>query len=342
MSDTTYASIKSTHPVATLMRVRKEQRNMPGQRIDGHTLALAIEGGGMRGVVSGGMVAALEELGLLNCFDVVYGSSAGAISGAYFIAHQARYGVTIFYDNINNNNFIDFRRYFTGRAVMSLEFLLDDVCIYQKPLDVKALLSSPIPLRPIAASISTLKSVVFDELTDAKTLFDALRSSARIPVVAGAPVSFRGDKFLDASVVESIPFRTAQKLGATHIMALLTRPKGLRRQGPSWLDRHVIAPRLRTYHPDLPAAFLRRADKYLEELKEIEDAAKPGAPLPVLPVQIPASAATVRSNEKARTLLVAGAMDGFMAVYDSLGLPAPFLTEVITPVSKISKLSPPR
>jgi predicted acylesterase/phospholipase RssA len=36
------------------------------------------------------MVAALEQLNLLNSFDAIYGSSAGAISGAYFHASQAR------------------------------------------------------------------------------------------------------------------------------------------------------------------------------------------------------------------------------------------------------------
>jgi len=41
-----------------------------------------IEGGAMRGVVTSGMVAGLEHLGLLASFDVIYGTSAGAYQRA--------------------------------------------------------------------------------------------------------------------------------------------------------------------------------------------------------------------------------------------------------------------
>jgi predicted patatin/cPLA2 family phospholipase len=99
------------HPVAQLMLERQRQHSKPLKRKDGRTIALVIEGGGMRGVISGGMVAALEQLGLLDIFDVVYGSSAGAIAGAYFLAGQARYGTTIFYERLNNSRFINFRHF---------------------------------------------------------------------------------------------------------------------------------------------------------------------------------------------------------------------------------------
>lgn len=49
------------------------------QRDDGRRVALAVEGGGMYGVVAAGMVSALEELDLLHAFDDIYGTSAGAI-----------------------------------------------------------------------------------------------------------------------------------------------------------------------------------------------------------------------------------------------------------------------
>lgn len=53
-------------------------------------VGLAIEGGGMRGCVSAGMVAAVSTLGLMDSFDAVYGSSAGSLVGAYAIAGQVR------------------------------------------------------------------------------------------------------------------------------------------------------------------------------------------------------------------------------------------------------------
>src|SRR4051794_4948860 len=98
------------HPTAKLLLDRRLAGSRPGARSDRRRVALIIEGGGMRGVVSAGMVAALEQLELQEVFDGVFGASAGAVTGAYFIAGQARYGTTIFYEDINNRKFIDLTR----------------------------------------------------------------------------------------------------------------------------------------------------------------------------------------------------------------------------------------
>src|ERR1700754_2635751 len=79
---------EGTHPVAAVMRERRLAGWRPGARTDPHCVALVLEGGGMRGVVSAGMVAALERLELTDAFDVVVGSSAGAINGAAFLARS--------------------------------------------------------------------------------------------------------------------------------------------------------------------------------------------------------------------------------------------------------------
>jgi hypothetical protein len=48
------------HPVLELLAARAERAGQAGAVTDGGCLALAIEGGGMRGVVSAGMTAAIE------------------------------------------------------------------------------------------------------------------------------------------------------------------------------------------------------------------------------------------------------------------------------------------
>jgi tRNA-binding EMAP/Myf-like protein len=59
------------------------RRSKPSKRTDGIKLGLAIEGGGMRGCVSAGMVTCLHHLGLADAFDAVYGSSAGCLVGKH-------------------------------------------------------------------------------------------------------------------------------------------------------------------------------------------------------------------------------------------------------------------
>lgn len=50
----------------------------------------------MRGCVPAGATAAINFLGLNDAIDVVYGSSAGAMVGAYFVSRQYS-GVQIYH-----------------------------------------------------------------------------------------------------------------------------------------------------------------------------------------------------------------------------------------------------
>ena len=74
--------------------------------------ALLICGGGMRGVYGAGVVMALHQLGLADCFDVVVGISTGAAIGGYFLAgeEQSQLGTSIYYNECLNG-FINFWRW---------------------------------------------------------------------------------------------------------------------------------------------------------------------------------------------------------------------------------------
>lgn len=80
------------HPVLQLLHERRQNKSpltpTTESRPDGFKVALVVEGGGMRGCLSAGMVAAIHYLGLEDTFDVIYGSSAGTVIGAYFNTRQ--------------------------------------------------------------------------------------------------------------------------------------------------------------------------------------------------------------------------------------------------------------
>ena len=78
-------------------------------------IALVLEGGGMRGAVAAGMVSALEDLGMSDAFDSIYGTSSGAIAGAMFLARQSTMGVDTYCEDLVNGPFIRYRRVLSGR-----------------------------------------------------------------------------------------------------------------------------------------------------------------------------------------------------------------------------------
>ncbi len=177
----------------------------------------------MRGVISAGMVWALEDLGYTQAFDAVYGSSAGAINAAYFLAGQAGLGTTIYFEDINNRSFIDLSRALLGRPIVNLGFLLDDVARHRKPLADSRSSARPTPLSVLATDVDTRSSVAFRDFRRRQRLFGALRAGATMPVVAGGPFEYGGRRLLDASLREPIPLPTAEAHGHTHVLVLLTR-----------------------------------------------------------------------------------------------------------------------
>ena len=76
--------------VVDVLRARREEGSRPGARSDEHRVALAIEGGGNRAAYSAGMCLAIDELGLTDSFDAVYGTSGGALNAAWLLTGEAQ------------------------------------------------------------------------------------------------------------------------------------------------------------------------------------------------------------------------------------------------------------
>ena len=87
---TTTSMEQQQHQVLQLLAERFHSGSTPGNRAANDTarLALSMEGGGMRGAVSAGMACCLAALGLCDALDVIYGSSAGSVIGAYMVSRQ--------------------------------------------------------------------------------------------------------------------------------------------------------------------------------------------------------------------------------------------------------------
>jgi predicted patatin/cPLA2 family phospholipase len=200
-----------------------------GERADGHRIALVVAGGGMRGAYAGGMAHALDDAGLGGCFDVVYGSSAGAYIGAALLVGDGRGAAHIFFEDMACRAFADPRR--AGRApVVSLDHLLDHIMAVSKPMPWERL--ADVPLRVVATAADDLTAHVLEPRTPAEWKL-ALRATAAIPVVAGPAVELHGRRWIDGSVAEPLPVLRAVRDGATHVLALLNRTvPELRRADP--------------------------------------------------------------------------------------------------------------
>ncbi|KAK3233826.1 hypothetical protein CYMTET_55900, partial [Cymbomonas tetramitiformis] len=205
---------------------RASAGSKPGKRKDPYKLGLLVEGGGMRGVVSAGQLIVLHSLGLRDCFDACYGSSAGAMNLTYFLSGQPE-GALAYAEDLANKDFLDLRRLLSSkesvRPSMDLSILLDDVMDVLKPLNWDAILSSPVPLKVVATSLDAIDSVLLENFESVEDLKLCLRGSANVPVVAGPPVEHRGHRLVDAMFFEGTPLKSALQDDCTHMLVLSGR-----------------------------------------------------------------------------------------------------------------------
>jgi predicted acylesterase/phospholipase RssA len=224
----------TTHEVLQAVASRARSGSLPGQRDDGLRIALAIEGGGMRGAVSAGMALALYEHGLVRAFDAVYGASAGAITGAWLLSSRPE-GLLGWAEPSYAKALIRWSALLRGRPVVDIRTLIEVVYQTEFPMDFASVLASPVEYHPLATDAATGESTDLRPLvSNPAELRLALRASASLPFLAGPPVELHGRRFYDAGVAESIPFRMALGHGATHVLVL--RSRGLPASGPGALS----------------------------------------------------------------------------------------------------------
>jgi predicted patatin/cPLA2 family phospholipase len=203
---------------------RRAVGSAPGARTDPHRVVLVIEGGGSRAAYSTGMIGAIHELGLTGCFDAVYGSSAGALNGAWLLCGRAPEAMAGWTAPGVMRTVMSTRRTLRGGPVVDLDYLINVLYTDVMPIDFAGVLTSPVSLHPIATDVTDGGSVdLAPHIRDVATLKRALRASSCLPVIAGPPVELDGRLFLDGGVAEPVPIRRALADGATHALVLRTR-----------------------------------------------------------------------------------------------------------------------
>jgi predicted patatin/cPLA2 family phospholipase len=279
------ALLSMPHPVIQALHERP-----PGARI-----ALVVEGGGMRGAVSGGMVLALGELGFALGFDAAYGSSAGALNALWLISGRVETGIPTWVDPKWADELIRRRRLLLGRPVVDVAGLVGTRYEQLSPGLFAAAFAAPTALHPLATDVATGQAVdLHAYIKDPPSLQRAVQASATLPLIAGPPISLAGHRFLDAGLTAAIPIRAAIADGATHVLVLRSRLHGDTTAPPQGRGAAVTARLLRRLDAAVATAFLTRAEGELrdEALLARHDAdpaltphvlsirAAPGSPVP--------------------------------------------------------------
>ena len=227
------------------------------------TSGLILEGGGMRGVFTCGVLDCLMDRGIR--FPYTIGVSAGACNGLSYMSSQrgrARYSNI---DLLEKYRYISFKHLIFKGNIMDFDLLFDDFPNRIIPYDYPALAACEERYEMVTTSCRTGRACYFEEKNDPDRIIDIVKASSSLPFVS--PISYvDGEPMLDGGIADSIPLLRARELGFDNNLVVLTRNKGYRKSnGAIHLPPFVYG-----RYPQLREAIRRRNVLYNEQLALVE------------------------------------------------------------------------
>lgn len=188
--------------------------------------ALVLEGGGMRGIFTIGVLDNFMDRGIR--FPYIIGVSAGACNALSYMSNQRGRAKFSNIDMMEKYNYIGFRHLVTQGNIMDFNLLFHKLPEELYPYDYDALACCPERLEVVTTNCITGKANYFEEKNDPKRVIDIVKASSSLPFVC--PIAYvDGVPMADGGVADSIPVERAMSQGFTRPVIVLTRNKGYRK-----------------------------------------------------------------------------------------------------------------
>lgn len=225
--------------------------------------ALVLEGGGMRGVFTSGVLDAFMKHDLT--FPYIVAVSAGACNGMSYVSHQPRRARISNIDYLARYKYIGLRHLVTQGCIFDRELLYDKFPNQYLPFDFDTFFSSPMTFEMVTTNCLTGQPMYLSERHDRQRALDIVRASSSLPFVSKI-VDVDGIPMLDGGIVDSIPLQHAIDMGHPTNVLVLTRNRGYRDTGKDMKIPRFI---YRKY-PRLRVALSRRLAAYNAQLEYVE------------------------------------------------------------------------
>lgn len=236
---------------------------------------LVLEGGGVRGIYTAGILDVFMEEGLH--FDGVIGVSAGAIHGCSFLSNQKGRSIRYYKKYSRNFRFMSLRNWLLTGNVVDTKFCYHDLPNALDLYDYDAFNRSETPFYVGCSNVETGKPEYL-RVTDMKEQIDYLRASASLPYFSRI-VEIEGKKYLDGGCTDSIPVEAFQKMGYARNVVILTREAAYRKS-PEQVQLAKLSYRK---YPAFVSALQNRHTSYNARVARITEMEKAGSVFVIRP-----------------------------------------------------------
>lgn len=244
--------------------------------IDTTNIGLVLEGGGMRGVFTCGVLDYFMDNNI--AFPYVIGVSAGACNGLSYMSKQRGRAKYSNIDLLAKYKYIGLKHYIKKGNIMDFDLLFHEFPDNIIPYDYKTYFTSPFRFEMVTSDCLTGKAVYFEEKSDKSRVIDIVKASSSLPIMC--PIAYVDNMpMLDGGICDSIPVARAQNQGFKKNVVILTRNEGYRKEGkdikvPSFIYRK---------YPAMREALSNRNSLYNSQLELIEQLEAEGSVFVIRP-----------------------------------------------------------
>ncbi|WP_169726172.1 patatin-like phospholipase family protein [Atopobium fossor] len=262
--------------------------------------ALVIEGGGMRGAYTSGLLSVLLEEHIY--FSYVCGLSAGASCAVNYVARDLERMRRGFVDVADDPRAGGPKSLLTGRGYFDSEYLYNAANLQATiPLDWETFKANPAILRIQSFERDTGRTVVWGRkhMQTLQDTLDVVRASSTMPGLMN-PLEIDGQVMYDGGlgVGAGIPLHIAQDDGQTRFFVVASRPEGYVKPAMQGMQHSAVGHMFGNY-PFLRDAILTRAQRYNAAMEHLAKLEQEGRAFVVRPLNMRISNTTLNREELA-------------------------------------------
>ncbi|MDH6304415.1 putative patatin/cPLA2 family phospholipase [Parabacteroides sp. PF5-5] len=231
---------------------------------------LVLEGGGMRGVFTAGVLDYFMDNEIR--FPYTIGVSAGASNGLSYGSWQRGRSRFSNIDLLNTYNYIGWKHFLRGKGIIDMEYLFNIYPDKYYPFDYDTFFRSPSRFVIVASNCLTGEAEYFEEKKDPDRLLAITRASCSMPVLC--PITYvDGVPMVDGGVCDAIPLQRAMIDGYEQNVVVLTRNKGYRKKDKDFKLPAFIYRKYPAIREQLRLRY-RRYNEVLDYIEQLESEGK--------------------------------------------------------------------
>ena len=230
---------------------------------------LVIEGGGMRGIYTAGVLDFFMEKDLY--FDDCYAVSAGACHAVSYYSKQIGRSLKVTLDYIHDKRYCSVNSLIKTGDLFGVEMLYNRIPNELVLYDYDTFNKFKGNFHSVVTNCNTGKAE-YIKIKDMEKDIVAVRASSSLPLLSRI-VEINGQQYLDGGISDSIPIKKSIEDGHKKNVVILTRDKTYRKTKSSFL--HIFKIKYKKY-PNLVKAIENRYKMYNDTLDFIEEKRKSG------------------------------------------------------------------